>query len=103
MFPWRIEPVEQGVDLGIDLRKSALLQVLASALQSELQSALLEWLEQIVQGMDFKSLDRMLVIRRDKDDGRKSLGRQRAEHVEPRDQRHLNVEEHKVRAMVLNG
>src|SRR6185503_3969544 len=60
-------------------------------------------LQQIVHGVDFECLYRVLIVRRDEDEVGIDPGSQKTTgDFEPRKARHLNVEQHEVGGMFVN-
>ena len=67
-----------------------------------LESGAIEWLQQVVERMDFERAERVMIERGDERDLR-HRGAQRPHDFEPVGLRHLNVEKHKVGMRRANG
>jgi hypothetical protein len=61
-----------------------------------------EGLEQVVERVDFKRLNGVMVEGRDEDDERQVIRLERVEHGEAVNLRHLHVEQHEIGAQVLH-
>src|SRR5919197_5097562 len=77
----------------------ALLEMFSGALECSLKSRCLEWLEQVIQGVNLKSFKRMLIVGRSENDSGQIRCRQSSQHVEAVYFRHLNVEKKQVGSM----
>src|ERR1043165_4002892 len=72
------------------------LDLLFYALPSSVEPLAVEWLEQIIEGVDLKRPHRVVVVSGNKDDVRSRLLLKRFEYFEPTELRHLNVQENDV-------
>ena len=84
-------------------RSSPALQLLARALQGFLEARLLKWLQKVVQCVDFKRVNGVFIVGGGENDRGHLLGRQGLQHLKAVEARHLDIEEHQVRTMLLNG
>ena len=73
--------------------------MLARALKRIFESRRLEGFQQIIQSVNFKSFERMLIVGGGENDDGQPFGRQRAQDLEPVYARHLDVEEKQVGPM----
>ena len=97
-------------DLGDDLHQPVALlgcvagaHVLAHARQGCLEAHVIDGLEQVVDGARLEGLDGVLVIGGYEHQHRQRLLRQVREHLEPGHARHLDVQEHQVGLVLLDG
>src|SRR6516164_7458473 len=97
-------------DLGNDLQQPIALiggapgaYVFAHARERGGEARLIDWLEQIVDGVRLEGLDGVLVVGGDEHHHRHRFLRQMRQHLETRHAWHLDVEEHQVGLVLLDG
>ena len=76
--------------------------LLARALQRLGEALAVERLEQVVERADLERLERVLIVRGDEDDERHPLAADRLDDLEAVHLRHLDVEEHEVRRVIVD-
>ena len=93
------QQVHELVALG---HRGALLGELAHMGERGGEPRIVDRLQYVVDGACLKRLHRESVIRRHEDDHRQLMRLQFGEHIEAGESRHLDVEEHEVRAVLAN-
>ena len=73
------------------------------AVERAAQARIVDRLEQVVERMRLERVDREAVEGRHEDDHRHAFLRHAREHVQTREPRHLDIEEHEVRRVLLDG
>jgi hypothetical protein len=84
-----------GVDGAVD--------ALADAVKGFAEALFGEWLEEIVDGVDFKGLERVLIVGGDEDDGGCVLGRKAGDDLEAVLLGHADVEEEEIGVLGVRG
>src|SRR6266480_493877 len=97
-------------DLGDDLQQSVALigggpgtHVLAHPRERRGEARIVDGFEQVVDRTRFERLDGVLVVGGDEHHHRQRLLRQVRQHFEPRHAGHLDIQEHQVRLVLLDG
>ena len=78
-------------------------ELFAGALQRVGEALAVERLQQVVERPHLERLQRVLIVGGDEDDERHLVGADRLDHLEAVHLRHLHVEEHEVRRVVVNS
>ena len=94
--------LDQGEQAPAQVAGFVALDLLARALQGLGEALAVERLEDVVEGADLEGLQGVLVVRGDEDHQRHALRPDRVDHVEAAHLRHLHVQEHQVRRVVLD-
>src|SRR5262245_9096685 len=87
---------EQGQHSFAQLAESLLFELRLRPPQRSFKTFIVKWFEQVIERMEFKRPDRILVVGGYKDDDRQLIGGQRFEHSEAVEVWHLDVEENEV-------
>ena len=89
---WR-DAIEERHDLRAVIRVASTPRMCADALDGLGKALARDWLEQVVHRVHLERADRVLVVRRGEDDGRKRIDLERLDELEPCHAGHLHVDE----------